>query len=498
MALVLDESALMTKPTGNPETKSMSVDLAVEKERGHALFARARDLLFGRPLPQRLPDRINETIQREQEQSEVLVSIIQLLAIATFAVLYTLAPKGFGAEVSFEPVPMTLAVYAGFTIVRLWLALKRNLPRWFIAISIVVDVVVLLITIWSFHLQYDASPSLYLKAPTLMYVFILIALRTLRFEPIMVLLTGVTASIGWALAVIYAVSYNQTCSAMELAEAIFSAEACNITHMFTKYTTSEGILLGAEFDKIVSMMMVTLILVIALVRARKLLIRAVAEQQAAADLSRFFAPEIAGRIRDTEAEIKPGDAELRDAAILMTDLRGFTPLTEDLPPRDVMAILSAYQSRVVAAITAEGGSVDKFMGDGILASFGAAVTSDEPAAEALRAADRILRDCRAWQQERLAAGLQAPAIGLAVSTGRIMFGAIGDASRLEYTVIGDAVNLAAKLEKHTKAEYVAALCSAEAYGQALEQGYKPPREHETRLGRSVEGVPGKLDLIVLD
>ncbi len=476
----------------------MSADLAAEKRGGRSLWVRGRDLLFGRPLPQHLPDRINETIQREQEQSEILVSIIQLLAIGTFAVLYTLAPKGFGADVSFEPVPMTLAVYAGFTIVRLWLALKRNLPRWFIAISIVVDVVVLLITIWSFHLQYDASPSLYLKAPTLMYVFILIALRTLRFEPVMVLLTGVTASIGWVLAVVYAVSHNQTCNAMELAEAIVSAEACNITHMFTKYTTSEGILLGAEFDKIVSMMMVTMILVIALVRARKLLIRAVAEQQAAADLSRFFAPEIAGRIRDTEAEIKPGDAELRDAAILMTDLRGFTPLTENLPPREVMALLSAYQSRVVAAISAEGGSVDKFMGDGILASFGAAIASDKPAAQAIGAADRILRDCRTWQEERRAAGLEAPAIGLAVATGRIMFGAIGDASRLEYTVIGDAVNLAAKLEKHTKAEGVAALCSAEAYGQALDQGYSSAGAREQRFRRSVEGVQGKLDLVVLD
>jgi adenylate cyclase len=284
---------------------------------------------------------------------------------------------------------------------------------------------------------------------------------------------------------------------MELAEAIISAEACNITHMFTKYTTSEGILLGAEFDKIVSMMMVTMILVIALVRARKLLIRAVAEQQAAADLSRFFAPEIAGRIRDTEAEIKPGDAELRDAAILMTDLRGFTPLTEKLPPRDVMALLSAYQSRVVAAITAEGGSVDKFMGDGILASFGAAVSSDKPAAQAIQAADRILEDCRVWQEERRAAGLEAPAIGLAMATGRVMFGAIGDATRLEYTVIGDAVNLAAKLEKHTKAEGVAALCSADSYRQAFDQGYSPPQQREERSGRTVEGVQGKLDLIVL-
>lgn len=476
----------------------MSADIAVQESVRRSWLTKGRELLLGAPLPEHLPERVGRTIQLEQEQSEILVSVIQLIAITTFAVLYTLTPKGFGDDVMFEPVPLTLVVYAGFTLVRLWLALSRRLPRWFVAISIVVDVAVLLITIWSFHLQYSASPALYLKAPTLMYVFILIALRTLRFEPGMVILTGVAASAGWLLLVIYAVGYEQTCDAMALMAAITGSDDCNITHMFPQYTTSDEILLGAEFDKIVSMMMVTLILAIALLRARKLLIRASAEQQAAADLSRFFAPEIAGRIRDTEAEIKPGDAELRDAAILMTDLRGFTPTTEKLPPREVMALLSAYQSRVVAAISAEGGSVDKFMGDGILASFGAAVASDEPAAGAMRAADRILETCSAWREERLAKGLEAPAVGLAISTGRVMFGAIGDANRLEYTVIGDAVNLAAKLEKHTKAEGVAALCSMEAYGQALDQGYQAPREREQRAARSVEGVPTALDLVVLD
>jgi len=389
----------------------MSANIAVQEPEKQSWLMKGRALLLGAPLPGRLSERVDKTIQQEQEQSEILVSVIQLIAIATFAVLYTLTPKGFGADVTFEPVPMTLGVYAGFTVIRLWLALKRSLPRWFIAISIVVDVAVLLITIWSFHLQYDASPALYLKAPTLMYVFILIALRTLRFEPAMVILTGVAASVGWVLAVIYAVAHEQACNSMQLVEAMTGADACNITHMFPEYTSSDQILLGAELDKIVSMMMVTIILAIALVRARKLLIRATAEHQAAADLSRFFAPEIAGRIRDTDSEIKPGDAELRDAAILMTDLRGFTPLTEKLPPREVIALLSAYQSLVVAAISAEGGSVDKFMGDGILASFGAAATSDRPAAEALRASDRILQDCRRWRQERLENGLEAPAVG---------------------------------------------------------------------------------------
>ncbi len=439
-------------------------------------------IILGPPQPERLPERAQRAIEQEQASSEVLVSLIQLAAVTTFAVLYTLAPKAFPPEVPFEPVPVAISIYAAFTLLRLWLAWQRRLQRWFLALSVVVDITLLMVTIWSFHLQYQAPPALYLKAPTLMYAFILIALRTLRFEPGFVVLAGVTASAGWLALVAY---------------ALFFDERTEITRDFREYTMSYTILVGAEFDKIVSILMVTAILAIALFRARKLLLRATSEELAAAELSRFFAPEIAGRIRQTEAAIQPGEAEMRDAAILMVDLRGFTPLTHRLEPRAVMALLSEYQSRVITAVTAHGGSIDKFIGDGILASFGAVRSSPTFAADALRATEALLDSAAEWASERKAAGLPAPPVGAAVATGPVMFGAIGDASRLEYTVIGDAVNLAAKLEKHTKVERVRALCPQSAYRLALAQGYQPRPRQEMRPACHVEALGVPLDLVVL-
>jgi adenylate cyclase len=438
-------------------------------------------LVLGPPLPAAMPQRIAGAISREQARSEILVSLIQIAAIIGFFVLYSLTPKAFPPDVPFEPVPVALWVYGAFTLWRLYLAVGHRLTRTVLAFSVVVDIAVLMLTIWSFHLQYGAPPAIYLKAPTLMYVFILIALRTLRFEPGFVILAGVSAAAGWLSLVAY---------------AIWMQEGMMLTRDFAEYMMSYSILVGAEVDKVVSILVVTAILALALHRARKLLVRAAVEGQAAADLKRFFAPEIAGRITATEGELMAGHAEMRDAAIMFIDLRGFTPLSEHLPPADVMQLLSEYQALMAKAVRASGGSIDKFMGDGILASFGAVRPSTSYAAGALAAMEAVLVTGRRWTEARAAQGLPAPAVAAAVSAGTVMFGTVGDAERLEYTVLGEPVNLAAKLEKHAKTEAVAGVVMADTFALAEAQGFTPRLEWQMRRARRVEGVGRPVDLQV--
>jgi adenylate cyclase len=261
--------------------------------------------------------------------------------------------------------------------------------------------------------------------------------------------------------------------------------------------TSNRILLGAEFDKVMSIAAVTLVIAVAITRARGLLIRAVAEGAAARDLSRFFAPEIARQITSAEHRIAAGQGELRDAAILNLDLRGFTTYAQSVPATEAIALLAEYQSRMVPMIQRHGGSIDKFLGDGILATFGAAVPSGTYAADSLAAVDSIMAEVEAWNMERKASGRPPLGVGASVATGRIIFGAVGDVTRLEYTVIGDAVNLSEKLEKHTKDESVRALTTTDAYALACIQGYASRQAPETRRARSVGGVAQPIDLVVL-
>ncbi len=456
---------------------------------GGAARERAGRILLGPPLPAAMPQRVADAIGREQARSEVLVSLIQLGAIVLFAVLYSLTPKAFPPDVPFEPVPIALSLYALFTFWRLSLAVKQRLTRPILAFSVVVDIALLMVTIWSFHLQYEAPPALYLKAPTLMYVFILIALRTLRFEPAFVLLAGISAALGWLALVAYAVlAGGGTPGGPEAGPMI--------TRDFAEYMMSYRILIGAEVDKIVSILVVTAILALALYRARKLLVRAAVEGQAASDLKRFFAPEIAGRITGSEGGLVAGRAELRDAAIMFIDLRGFTALGERLPPGDVIQLLGEYQALMSRAVRASGGSIDKFMGDGILASFGAVRPSDSAAAEALAAIEAVLETGQRWSRDRTARGLAAPAVAASVTAGRVMFGTVGDAERLEYTVLGEPVNLAAKLEKHAKVERTAAVVMAETFDAACRQGFRPRLGWELRTARAVDGVGRAIDIRV--
>lgn len=445
---------------------------------------RFRNWLFGGGSVAQLPDRVREAIERQQEQSEILIGWVQLVIVILVTTVYetTTMPGGVVQEdYSFEFE--VLAIYGAFCLLRLGLAYARLLRPWMLYLSVIADIFLLMGLIYSFHYKYAQPAVFYLKVPTLLYVFLFIALRALRFEARFVLFTGLTAIAGWIGLILYAIGGR--------------GGPANPTDDFVEYMTSNALLIHAEVDKIIAILLTTLVLALAISRARHLLVQAVSEGAAAQDLSRFFDPGVAARIRGSEISIKAGEGELREVAILTVDLRGFTRLSTELAPAEVMKVLQDYQRRVCPLIAAAGGSIDKFLGDGILASFGAVTPSPTAAADALRAADAVIDAAADWAAERRAGGLPPLEIGLAAASGRVVFGAVGDGERLEFTVIGDAVNFAAKLEKHNKEERTRALTDAATYALAERQGYRPTRTHERRPGRQVGGVAESVDIVVL-
>jgi adenylate cyclase len=380
----------------------------------------------------RLPARVRERIRTQEERSEILVGWIQLAFILGMAVVYTIAPKKFTGDAPFAPVPWVLAAYFVFTCLRLGLAHARRLPRWFVYVSIVVDVGLLLGLIFSFHIQYRQPPSFYLKSPTLMYIYVLIALRALNFEARYIVTAGVVAAFGWLLMVLYVVTIDPRDSM--------------VTRDYITYMTSNSVLIGAEVDKIISILVFTVVLALAGKRTARLLEFAAVESASNQELARFVPNEVVTQIKTAERAATAGQGGTEVATVLFLDIEGFTALSESLSPEVVVRTLNEFYAAAAEPIERHNGVINQFQGDGIIATFNAPRPNPAHAASAVTAAVEIVALCAArpfGEGARLS-------IRVGINTGPMVCGLVGTPDHLVYTVIGDEVNLASRLEALNK------------------------------------------------
>ena len=152
---------------------------------------------------------------------------------------------------------------------------------------------------------------------------------------------------------------------------------------------------------------------------------------------------------DVAAELMKGEVELggenRLVTVLFADIRGFTPLTEGMEPQEVIGLINECMERLARAVDTEGGVVDKFIGDEIMAVFGAPVAQDDHACRAVRAALRMRAGVAALNADRAARGAAPLAVGIGIASGVAVAGNMGSVDRMNYTVLGETVNLAARL-----------------------------------------------------
>jgi class 3 adenylate cyclase len=135
---------------------------------------------------------------------------------------------------------------------------------------------------------------------------------------------------------------------------------------------------------------------------------------------------------------------------MFSDIRGFTALVESRPPEETIELLNTYYTLMFDAITGQGGVVNQMVGDGLMAIFGAPLRLADPAGSAVAAAREMIELVEGFSEQQAAAGKPQIRIGIGIATGEMVAGYTGTQQRATYTCVGDTVNLAARLEAHTK------------------------------------------------
>ena len=178
------------------------------------------------------------------------------------------------------------------------------------------------------------------------------------------------------------------------------------------------------------------------------------ERQVRSRLERYHSPAVIESIVQRAAEsVEPdvGRMKLAEATVLFADLAGFTPVAERSAPREVAELLEAFFTHAVEAIFSAGGTLDKFIGDCVMAFFGAPVAQPDHARRAVEAALAIQAAQERDNAERAARGLPVLEVRIAINSGAVMVGDVGSKKRVDYTVLGNTVNVAARLESEVAA-----------------------------------------------
>ena len=180
-------------------------------------------------------------------------------------------------------------------------------------------------------------------------------------------------------------------------------------------------------------------------RTNHLIIRQAEVARERANLARYFPPSIVDQMAERDQPL--GAVRSQVVAVMFVDIVGFTRIAERQTPEDVVALLRAFHGRMENAVFDQHGTLDKFLGDGLMATFGTPDPGSQDAGNAVRCARAMLAEMDRWNREREAAGDQPIEISIGLHYGTVVLGDIGSARRLEYAVLGDTVNVASRLEE---------------------------------------------------
>lgn len=224
-----------------------------------------------------------------------------------------------------------------------------------------------------------------------------------------------------------------------------STSSVPFTDSWHDYVLSDSIILYEYIaTKPLIFLFTTIAFVYVIYKALFMLTRIYQVESEKSSLSKYFSPQIAEEITKSGIELNHGKKQL--VTILFQDIRNFTSLSESISTEELTEFLSEFRERMTKIIFKHSGSVDKYIGDAVMATFGTPTPKPNDAQNAILASIDMIQSIRSWNQERVMANKPPLKTGIGIHSGVVFAGNIGFADRMEYTVIGDAVNTASRIE----------------------------------------------------
>ena len=291
----------------------------------------------------------------------------------------------------------------------------------------------------------DFPTAMVYRYETFPYFFIILALATLAYSWRTILTMGAAFAAIWFLAAMGVVLFGTTDP--ELGRRV--ARAFTDLPAMRDLVDPNSVVWPIRVQEIVIFFLVAAILALRGQRSNALLIRQARIAAERANLSRYFPPSIVDELASATSDV--GAVRSQEVAVLFADIVGFTQLAERQSPEVVMRLLRQCHATIEQAIFSNGGTLEKYLGDGVMATFGTPRVSPSDCANALAAARDIVQGMAVGNTGLAAAGLPSLRISVGIHFGPAILGNIGSERRLEFATLGDTVNVASRLEAATRA-----------------------------------------------
>jgi adenylate cyclase len=294
---------------------------------------------------------------------------------------------------------------------------------------------------------------------TFIYFFVLLSTATLAYSWRTVIAMGTWTAGLWAVGVGWAWFHSDGYAA--LAERVHAAVGRDVRMFAVIDPTTINI--PQRFQEIVVFVIVAVTLAVAVRRSNALLVSHAGIERERSNLARYFSPNVVEQLSKNDEPLKQVRTE--NVAVLFIDIVGFTAYADGRSPADVIGTLRLFHARMEREIFRHGGTLDKYLGDGLMATFGTPFAGDCDACNALRCAQAMLDSVDELNRERKPRGEPPVRISIGLHYGQVVLGDIG-LNRLEFAVIGTTVNAASRLESLTREFGCAMIASDELVQQA--------------------------------